>query len=373
MKPELYRVFRPITSLALATLWVLAPMLRASDVPLPAPESSGASASAGSPRGEATLEVKTLLATWRDAARDRDVPVKIYYPVGTAASFDPFPVIVFSHGLGGSREGYAYLGEYWAAHGYVSVHVQHAGSDDAVWREEKRKLAALRALRGAASDPEAINARPLDVRFVIDRLTALASDKGFELHGRLDLARVGMAGHSFGAFTTMAVAGRAYSQGGTVTAKWGDPRVKAAVAMSTPAPARRGNEPSGAGYEAVRIPVFHLTGTEDTDPAGGATDPAQRRIPYDHTTAAPAWLLTLDGGDHMVFGGPMQGDGRGERKKAKRTDRGRDPEFHTLIQKATTAFWDAHLKDDPKARAWLDDGGLAAEATGLAKLECKTP
>lgn len=370
MKTNLYCVFRPVTelALALAIFCTLATSLRASEVSTPA--SSSVSAVASAP----VSEVKTLLVTWRDTVRERDVPVKIYYPAAPASgSAATCPVIVFSHGLGGSREGYAYLGEHWAARGYVSVHVQHAGSDDAVWRDEKRKLGALRALRGAASDPAVINARPLDVRFVIDRLTSLSTDEGFALHGRLDLARVGVAGHSFGAFTTMAVAGRAYSQDGAAVARWADPRVKAAIAMSTPVPTRRGKEPSGEGYEAVRIPVFHFTGTEDTDPAGGATDPAQRRIPYDHTIAAPAWLLTLDGGDHMVFGGPMQGDGRGERLKAKRSDRSRDPEFHALIQKATTAFWDAQLKGDDKARAWLDDGGLAAEAAGLAKLERKAP
>ena len=40
------------------------------------------------------------------------------------------PVVLFSHGLGGSREGYGYLGSYWAAHGYVAVHLQHIGSDE---------------------------------------------------------------------------------------------------------------------------------------------------------------------------------------------------------------------------------------------------
>ena len=39
-------------------------------------------------------------------------------------------VVLFSHGLGGSREGSAYLGEHWAARGYVVVLLQHPGSDD---------------------------------------------------------------------------------------------------------------------------------------------------------------------------------------------------------------------------------------------------
>src|ERR1700722_18408724 len=80
---------------------------------------------------ETTNEVDFVRHEWRDAKRERTVPVKIYFP---KTGEGPFPVIIFSHGLGGSREGYEYLGRYWASHGYVSVHLQHAGSDSAVWR-----------------------------------------------------------------------------------------------------------------------------------------------------------------------------------------------------------------------------------------------
>src|SRR4051812_39599848 len=78
-----------------------------------------------------TFAVETLKLEWRDAKRQRDVPAKIYFPKDATGAC---PLIVFSHGLGGTRDGYEYLGRYWASHGYVSVHVQHLGSDDAVWR-----------------------------------------------------------------------------------------------------------------------------------------------------------------------------------------------------------------------------------------------
>src|SRR5579863_6163408 len=79
-----------------------------------------------------TNQVGIIRYEWQDASRDREVPVKIYYPTNGAG---PFPVIIFSHGLGGSREGYAYLGEDWVAHGYVSVHVQHHGSDQGIFKD----------------------------------------------------------------------------------------------------------------------------------------------------------------------------------------------------------------------------------------------
>lgn len=50
--------------------------------------------------------VATAEYVWRDEARGREVPVKLYFPAGDAGG--PFPVIVFSHGLGGSRDGYRY-------------------------------------------------------------------------------------------------------------------------------------------------------------------------------------------------------------------------------------------------------------------------
>ena len=76
---------------------------------------------------------------WRDASRDRTIPVRIYYP---AQGSGPFPVIVFSHGLGGSRDGYRYLGERWASRGYVSVHLQHPGSDKELLKSATPYLSA---------------------------------------------------------------------------------------------------------------------------------------------------------------------------------------------------------------------------------------
>src|SRR5437879_4469297 len=82
------------------------------------------------PKPSATVEVLKL--DWHDAKRNRAVPAKIYFPKEGAGAL---PVVIFSHGLGGSRDGYEYLGRHWAGCGYVSVHLQHIGSDSAVWRD----------------------------------------------------------------------------------------------------------------------------------------------------------------------------------------------------------------------------------------------
>ena len=65
---------------------------------------------------------------WFDTARNRAVPVRLYLPAQTAPA-QTLPLVMFSHGMGGSRRGYSYLGAYWASHGFTSLHLQHVGSD----------------------------------------------------------------------------------------------------------------------------------------------------------------------------------------------------------------------------------------------------
>lgn len=155
------------------------------------------------------------------------MPVKIYFPTGKG----PFPVVMFSHGLGGTRETYEYLGQYWAVHGYVAVHVQHIGSDDAVWRGGGGRSALL----GAMTAKNALD-RVRDISFAIDQLQLLGADPAWPLHGKCDLARIGMAGHSFGANTTLLVSGMKMP---AIADKVADARIKCAIAMSSPAPTLR--------------------------------------------------------------------------------------------------------------------------------------
>ncbi|HSS77524.1 MAG TPA: hypothetical protein VLV54_12365, partial [Thermoanaerobaculia bacterium] len=299
-------------------------------------------------RGPGTYAVATVSYDWTDSARNRKVPVKIYYP---EKGQGPFPVIVFSHGLGGSRDGYEYLGHHWASHGYVSVHLQHLGSDDAVWKESEQPA---RDLARAAADPRIALERPKDVSFVLDRVTAMNRDLT-PLKGRLDLRSIGMAGHSFGAWTTLAVAGQGL--GFRQQRSLADPRVKAAIEMSAPVP--RGADLDRA-YAKIKLPILHMTGTLDDSPIGD-TKAAERRIPFDHIQAAGQYLVIFQGGDHMIFAG--------QRRKASNGEK--DPRFHDLILQGTTAFWDAYLKGDAAAKAWLSRGGYAAALGADGKLEVK--
>lgn len=279
-------------------------------------------------------------ADWQDAKRNRTIPVKIYYPKGDG----PFPVIIFSHGLGGTRENYQYVGTYWAAHGYVSVHLQHIGSDDAVWRGG----GGMQAMGRAANGKNALD-RAKDVSFALDQLEKLNKDATWPLHGKLDLQKVGMAGHSFGANTTLLASGVKMPIIGSL----GDPRIKCSIAMSAPAPVGKNYDQIFGG---IKIPMYHLTGTKDVSPIDrDGTTAADRQLPFKHTNGADAYLTVFQDGDHMLFSGWRRG-----------TPVASDERNFALIQQSTLAFWDAYLKGDANAKAWLQNDfkpELAANGT----------
>lgn len=268
-----------------------------------------------------------------DARRSRDVPVRIFLP----ADPKPAPVLLFSHGLGGSREGNAFLGQHWAARGYVAVFLQHPGSDTSTWKDvapEQRRA----ALKDAAS-LENFLLRVEDVTAVLDALTTWNTSA---LRGRLDLTRVGMSGHSFGAVTTQAVSGQRYPGGRTFT----DPRIKAAMALSPSTPAR--NDPKSA-FGAVAIPWLLMTGTHDEAPLGNQTA-ASRLGVFPALPPGQKYELVLDGAEHSAFTDrALPGD-----------QRPRNPNHHRLLLAVSTAFFDSTLRGDAAARAWLEGAGLQA-------------
>ena len=133
-------------------------------------------------------------ATWHDSARNRDVPVRIRMPEGRGNA----PVILFSHGLGGSVDAGTIWAKAWADAGFIVIHLQHPGSDTPAVRAN-----GFRAAMGA----DQLRARAGDAHFVIDTLATHPLEGACDLH-RADTAHIGMSGHSFGAHTTLAAAGQ---------------------------------------------------------------------------------------------------------------------------------------------------------------------
>ena len=267
-----------------------------------------------------------------DMARHREIPLRVYLPTHST----PAPVVVFSHGLGGSKEGSSFLGRHWASRGYIAIFLQHPGSDSGVWKEAPAsgRIAAM----NKAANAENFMLRVGDVHAVLDGLERWDATPGHPLYGSMDLHRVGMSGHSFGAVTTQAVSGQHFPVANAIAC---DVRINAAIAFSPSTP--RVGDPAAA-FGQVKIPWMLLTGTKDVSVIGNV-DVASRLAVYPALPSGSKYELVLDGAQHSAF------------TDAMRLSSARNPNHHRTILAVTTAFWDASLKGDPEAAAWLNGGG----------------
>ena len=229
---------------------------------------------------------------WIDEARNRAVPVKLYLPVGPLKP-GAVPLVVFSHGIGGSKDGYSYLGRYFAAHGYASLHVQHVGSDRQLWRGNP--LSVVSRLADAAQEAEVLN-RVKDVKFALDHL--LREPVG----GSINVQRLVAAGHSYGANTTLLLAGAKVDVNGTtIFAK--DPRFSAAILISAP-PFYGLGDPQKI-VSGIDVPTLHITATaDDIYIPGYSSGVADRLALYQATglsTNAAKVLAVFKDGSHSIF------------------------------------------------------------------------
>lgn len=258
---------------------------------------------------------------WTDDARHRAVPVRVYWPQG-AAPAGGWPAVVFSHGMGGSRRGYSYLGSYWAANGVVAMHVQHIGSDRRLWTGGfgwSNSLNLVLRLQHAAQPEEAVE-RTQDVRFALDRLLA------GPLGAMLDPARLAIAGHSYGTNTSLLLAGARVPApsgplaGGAAVPVLADPRFKAAILIS--APPFYGEGDPGPILSNIAIPTLHISATDDeiTIP-GYYSGPADRVALFDAIGGRHKALAMFSGGSHSIFTDRMNTGGLELNPKVKAATR----------------------------------------------------
>ena len=248
---------------------------------------------------------------------ERSIDTTVLYPAegepGGAPVLDaapdrdgaPYPVVVFSHGLGGSFDSSRALLEGWAEAGFVVVAPQ---------------FPLTNADTEGSLDAADVQQQPGDVSFVLDRvLDAPAGDD--PLAGLVDPDQVALAGHSNGAITTL---------GAVANSCCRDDRVDAAIVLSgADAPFADGE------YDfADTPPTLWVHGTEDAQVSyDGAVSMFNRAV-------GPKGLLTLDGADHATWlrPGPVLDD----------------------VVAVTTDFLDAELLGDPAAGARLEGDGTDA-------------
>ncbi len=168
-----------------------------------------------------------------------------------------FPLIVFSHGSGGLRYQSFFLTEVLASHGFVVAAAGHVGNtllDELAGTDE-----------GLSSSM--MVARPLDVSFLITHMLERNDAPGDFFYGSIDGERIGVCGHSFGGFTSFAMAaGFGADPPDEVASELPedfvpvpvDPRVDA-IAPLAPASSLFGD----TELEAISVPTMIIGGTLD--------------------------------------------------------------------------------------------------------------
>jgi predicted dienelactone hydrolase len=271
-----------------------------------------------------------------DSSRNRPVPIRLYMP-GDARIDRPVPLILFSHGMGGSRSGYQYLATHWARQGIASLHPQHVGSDNSLWRGNPLDL--VQRLQHAAREEEAVD-RVRDLRFVTDQI--LAS----EWRPLIDAGRIAAAGHSYGASTAMLASGARVRDRELRQTDLRDERIRAAILISAPPFVGQGSLEDILGQ--VRIPTLHITSINDTIRIPGYTSTVEDRISiFQAMGGMQKTLAVFNTGGHSIFTDRITSSG---------------PETSTRIKSATRELATTFLRD-----ALVHAGTVAGETTQTAR------
>jgi dienelactone hydrolase len=294
--------------------------------------------------GPFAVGVRTIEA--RDTERGRTFPVELWYPAEAASLA---PLVVFSHRSGGDRRSASYLTAHLASHGYVVAAMDHSErvdqglvpSADSTPEERSRLIQAI------------IGGRVPDVRFLLSYLLAEPSPVS-DL--RLDADHIGVAGHSFGGWTALAVPeqdGRAgavlaLAPGGASRPRPGVLPLELAFGWSRPAP------------------LLILTGDADVPiPLEGVQEVFER-------APAPKRMFVLRRADHQHFGDEVEATHETLRamtlpgeaawmtaamRPASELCSGADA--HLFTRALATAHFDATLRGSHEAQRFLDHEATA--------------
>jgi predicted dienelactone hydrolase len=319
-----------------------------------------ATAKASSTSSATYSVIGPVTVTLHDKARNKDLAVAAFYPPKATGKL---PVIVFSHGAGGAPMPYAPLMDSWASHGYICLMPVHA--DAGALLPALRNGGVWRELNNLLHDPQNGINRVEDMKLVIDSLPEIGK-KIPALALLMDLSRVGVGGHSFGAYTAQVMDGAKTTLTATPLA---DPRPQAFLLLSAQGHGEMGFDTHS--WENLKRPTMAMTGSLDRGLNGQSAE--QRLDPYTYAPAGDKYGVFIDGASHFSFSGravstkPLQQRlFRMQHQPAKN-----ETEIFDQIAKTSLLFWNAYLKNEAGAKASLRSGNLSAASGGITHVQWK--
>jgi predicted dienelactone hydrolase len=226
----------------------------------------------------------------------------------------PYPLVIYSHGFAANAAWASAVLEHLASHGFVVVAPEHQEQFDFDWSEV----------------PNASIDRPRDIKQTLDFVEQTAAPGG-DLAGLIDMEKVAMVGHSYGGYTSLAMAGAQYdlaafnarcaalatddpktflcapivpheaemaARAGLdpipagLWPSFGDPRVKAIVSLAGDSYLF-----DKAGLSKITIPLLAIGGTADTGtPFDWGAEPA-----YTYASSPRKALVEFVGGEHFLL------------------------------------------------------------------------
>ncbi len=308
------------------------------------------------------------------------VPIRVTWMLNKADSAKK-PLIIFSHGSTLTRDSYEYLTRYWASHDYVCIRPQHADSM-ATMRGKAEQTDPMSLIDKDATDGAGWVNRTRDIACVIDSLPTIEQQIP-AIASMVDAEHIGVGGHSYGAFTSMLIAGsKLPSIGGKNLPDVMDRRVKAIVCLS-PQGVRTDDDYLGfdnrKSWQRLKLPMMCLAG--DRDIPSYSTLKAHGD-PFSDSPAGDKYLAMIVGATHMTFMGPAKkGDLQQQfmrqmldtaMAKTSGAATGNEAAQLQAIELLTTAFWDRYLKNKSSAGVALTSkSGLSSKLGSVVKLECR--
>jgi predicted dienelactone hydrolase len=293
--------------------------------------------------------------TLNDIKRQRTFDFDLYFP----QSSSPLPLVVISHGVAEDKETFAYLAQHLASYGFVVAVLEHPGSD-------AKKIQEYISGLGESPKAEELINRPLDVKFLLDKLESDPS-----LQGRINFQQIGAVGHSYGAYTALTLAGAKIDfaqvrklcrpnkllnpsaflqcradelEGINKLSNIQDPRIKAIIALNPLSSVILGQN----NLAQIQVPVMMVGGSQDIITP---TVPEQIR-PYTWLKTANKYLTIIENGTHFSVSEKV--NSREQIVPVPSALIGPNPAIaQTYIKALSIAFFQTHLINQQQYQTYL--------------------